>query len=72
MLCCGVLTLLAALVIGFRRWLRAVPRSLLVAGGGVLLAVPMLALATTESSAPMSRADVPDRAIHSWCGRPLQ
>lgn len=68
MLCCGVLTLIAAMAIVLWRWLRAIPRALLAVGGAVLLAAPVLALANGRS-ASVSRADVIEQALHSWCGQ---
>lgn len=72
MLCCGVLTLLAAIVIGLRRRLRAMPRLAVSMGGAMLLVVPVLALAAIGEPARMSRADVIEQAMYSLCGRPLE
>jgi hypothetical protein len=72
MLCCGILTLLAALVVGLRRRLRVMPKAVLSAGGAVLLALPVLALAAIDEPGRMSRADVIERAMYSLCGRPLE
>ncbi len=72
MLCCGVLTMLAAIVIGLRRRLRAVPRIVITAGGAMLLVVPVLALAAIGDPVRMSRADVMEQAMYSLCGRPLE
>jgi hypothetical protein len=72
MLCCGILTLLAALVVGLRRRLRVMPKAVLSAGGAVLLALPVLALAAIDEPARMSRADVIERAMYLLCGRPLE
>jgi len=72
MLCCGILTLLAAIVVGLRRRLRFMPKAVLSAGGTVLLALPVLALAAIGEPARMSRADVIEQAMYSLCGRPLE
>lgn len=67
MLCCGVLTLLAALIVGLTRWARALPKSLYRAGGGILLVMPVLALAGAATPEPG-----PAQALQHWCGRPLE
>lgn len=72
MLCCGVLTLFAALLIGFARWLRTIPKSVRTAGGAVLLVVPVLALAGATAPEPANRAEADPPATHAWCGRPLE
>ncbi|CAN5245398.1 hypothetical protein BH10PSE12_BH10PSE12_04300 [soil metagenome] len=68
MLCCGLLALVAATAVGVWRWLRAFPRTMLVAMGATLLAAPVLALAASESSTPISRADLIGRAMQTLCG----
>lgn len=69
MLCCGLLTLLAASILGLWRWLRAAPKGLLVAVGVVLLASPALALSLARPAGHLDRADVIARAMQSLCGR---
>ncbi|RYD86727.1 MAG: hypothetical protein EOP61_36950 [Sphingomonadales bacterium] len=68
MLCCGLLTLVAATILGLWRWLRRMPRGLLVTGGVVLIASPALALSLAQPAEPLDRADVIERAMQSLCG----
>lgn len=72
MLCCGVLGLFTTFLIGARRWLGNLPRSLRTASGGMLLVIPVLALAGATAPDPKDHARIPDRPVHAWCGRPLE
>ena len=68
MLCCGVLTLFAATILGLRRWLRRLPRAVLVVGSAVVLASPAVALSFARPADRLDRADVIERAMQSLCG----
>ena len=68
MLCCGLMAFIAAAAVGLWRWLRAFPRTILAVGGAAVLAVPVLALAASQPAAPLSRADVVQRAMQALCG----
>ncbi|MBY8822807.1 hypothetical protein [Sphingomonas colocasiae] len=70
--CCGALALFATLLIGARRWLGNLPRSLRTVGGGMLLVMPVLALAGATAPEPSAYARIPDHPVHAWCGRPLE
>jgi hypothetical protein len=72
MLCCGVLGLFTTFLIGAGRWLGNLPRSLRTTGGGMLLVVPVLALAGATAPEPNGHARTPDHAVQAWCGRPLE
>ena len=68
MLCCGLLTLIAASLAGLWRWLRPLPRGMVAVVGILVLASPALALSLIHS-ATLNRAGVIERATQSLCGR---
>lgn len=68
MLCCGLLTLAAAGAVAVWRWLRAAPRTLLVAIAVLLLGAPSFALSTLGAEAHLDRDDILARAMQSLCG----
>jgi hypothetical protein len=69
MLCCGLLALLAAAMVGLWRRLRALPRAVMAGIAIVLALVPIAALAMTKPNGrAMTRADVIAASLRSICG----
>ncbi|MET0588716.1 MAG: hypothetical protein ABWZ75_09355 [Novosphingobium sp.] len=68
MLCCGLLAMIAAAIAGSWRLLRPARLFVLIGSAAALLAIPVIALGTVEKEAPLSRADVIARSMHTLCG----
>lgn len=70
MLCCGIVAFIIAVLAGFWRRLRNVPRFVLIGGGAALLAIPVAVLASAEQPRPfgLSRENVLVQAMQSICG----
>ncbi|MGH6614986.1 hypothetical protein [Sphingomonas sp.] len=69
MLCCGLLALLAAAMVGLWRRLRALPRAVMVGIATLLALVPIAELAiTVPHDKAMRRADVIAASLRSICG----
>ncbi|MES2056641.1 MAG: hypothetical protein V4564_11950 [Pseudomonadota bacterium] len=69
MLCCGFVALLAAMILGLWRRLRAQPRMVMAGLTAMLALVPIVALAATvPGDQGMTRADVIAASLRSMCG----
>ncbi len=66
MLCCGLLTLLAAGILAAGRWLRAMPTAGLITAGVLVIGSPAVALSLADSPS-LDRADVIERAMQTLC-----